>query len=200
MNNVYLLANSFDRFHSDLGGCNEPSKICQGCGYPIIDKSAHGCFFWDKKFGFSARSIKVGNDVFWAEFSMLATSLGVDILQSLKLPISVGDAKCLSGIDAFNRYKIEAEDIAIPLSSITPSRSIDIASTTLRICELCGKFADHAWRINGLSISREALKQGELFMLNQNRGIQIFATERIKKRIDESGIKGIGFYKAGSIL
>ena len=200
MNNVYLLANSFDRFHSELGGCNEPSKICQGCGYPIIDTSAPGCFIWDQKFGFSTRSIKEGNSVFWAEFSMLATSFGVDVLQSLKLPISVEDARCLIGIDAFKRYKIEAEDIAIPLFSIMPIRSIDIASTTLRICESCGKFADHALRINGLSISREALKQGELFMLNQNRGTQIFATEEIKKCIDESGIKGIGFYKAGSIL
>ncbi len=200
MNNVYLLANSFDRFHSELGGCNEPSKICHGCGYPIIDTSAPACFFWDKKFGFSTRSIKEGNAVFWADFSMLATSFGVDILQSLKLPVSVEDAKCLSGIDALKRYEIEAEDIAIPLFSITPSCSVDIASTTLRICESCGKFADHALRINGLSISRDALKQGELFMLNQNRGTQIFATEEIKKCIDESGIKGIGFYKAGSIL
>jgi hypothetical protein len=200
MNNVYLLANSFDRFHSELGGCNKPSKICEGCGYPIIDTSAPSCFFWDKKFGFSTRSIKEGNAVFWAEFSMLATSFGVDILQSLKLPISVKDAKCLSGIDAFKRYEIEAEDIAIPLFSIKPSCSVDIASTNLRICESCGKFADHAWRINGLNISREALQQGELFMLNQNRGSQVFATEEIKKCIDESGIKGIGFYKAGRIL
>jgi hypothetical protein len=200
MNSIYLLANSFDRFHSELGICSKASKTCKECGYPIFNATESVSFYWDKMFGDVGRSIREEHEVFWAEFSMLVTSRCAGILDSLRLPITIENGICLSQVEAQKRFEIESENITLPLFWIKPYLLINLKPEKFRICALCDGFADSAWKINGLNVPGEALSQHGLFGLKQNRGHQIFVTEETKRRLLESRIRGFGFFKAGTVV
>lgn len=200
MSSIYLLANSFDRFHSELGIYSKASKPCKDCGYPIFNATESLSFFWDKRFGDVEISMREEHEVFWAEFSMLVTSRCADILRSLRIPITIENATCLSQVEALKRLEIESENINLPLFWVKPNLLIKLNPEKFGICTLCDGFAGSAWKINGLNVPSEVLSQHGLFGVKHNRGHQIFVTEETKRRLLESQIRGFGFYKAGAII
>lgn len=200
MTNVYLMANPFNRFHSELAVCHTPSTVCTKCNYPVrCDESQLTCF-WDIVYGARERALAAEHSVYWGEFSMATTLKTAEVLESLKLPFVVREMKRPTAKEIRNRYNIETDDFQLMLRWVKPSCSIDLVANDLLICDECGKIADAAWKLTGLKVLRHVAEPLGVFTVNQNRGVPPFATEEAKMKIEASSIRGIKFYKAGRLV
>jgi hypothetical protein len=200
MNNIYLIANSFSRFYSELcaGRRGDSSSLCSRCGYPM-DRDDKPVFFWDKYFCDASRSIDEGHDIYWAEFSMLATQHGADLLASTGLPLTFTPAKFFTQ-EELRSSELETLDIHMPLTLVEPTHYIDMINDTLKTCEVCGKIEDAVWKLNGLFVHRVDTELFDVFRFKQNRGSPTFVTEQGKSKLGKLQLRGLAFYKAGTVV
>src|SRR5690606_22900655 len=122
----------------------------------------------------------------------------VQTFEALMLPLAIHPARCVADIDVSSRYGIETDDYGRPpLQWMNATYSIDVDAKHLAVCGECGKFADKAWQLNNLKVSRKDAESLGVFKLTQNRGQPTFVTEATKVLLENLGVRGIGFYNAG---
>ena len=200
MTRFYLMANKFQRFHSELALCHQPTVVCTACRYPVRRDEIGLEFFWDATYGMAERAINAGHTVFWGELSMAATHETAEILGSQFSQVVTSMAKCISAREIRNRHDLNASDFELPLLWISSKCCVDLVATDVRLCDECGKVADSAWKLTGLKVHRGCVQKFGVFMINQNRGQPLFATEEAKMRIEATDIRGIKFYSAGNLV
>jgi hypothetical protein len=202
MSRLYLIANSYGRFHSELGIAGEgfSSPSCEACAYPVTSPPAILKYFWDTGFGSPDRAIRNQHDIFWCEFAILASAATVDRALSADVSIEAVPADCVASDEAASRYGIRKHHYDLPLMWLRPLIKIDVAGTRYPICRKCGKFGDEAWRVTRLEVRRRDLPRHGVFQITQNRGFPSFVTEEGRNAIVQTGLRGVSFYPAGRVI
>jgi hypothetical protein len=88
--------------------------------------------FCGKDFCDASRSIAEEHDIYWAEFSMLATQHGADLLASTGLPLSFTTANFFTQ-EELRSSELETLDIHMPLTLVEPTCCIDMKEALRRL-------------------------------------------------------------------
>jgi hypothetical protein len=153
-------------------------------------------YFWDFEFGAPQASVDAGHHCYWGDTLLMVNRQGRAILESLGLPIDFYPTElCEGGIP--DGLVPDTREFFWALSQC--SAVADSVASKNEVCVECGAFTTRRRATARLRIPESDVPAAGVFMVRQNgsRG-PTFVTERTKELLCDSGLKGLGFYSAGS--
>ncbi len=199
---IYLLGHTVHRLKSDFASVTAGSPRCDLCDISIGEHSPPLRFYWDFEFGVPQRAFDDNHDFYWGSFQLIVTDRGRQRVEQARLNLAFVD------IELVETSLSQDELVVTPCASqptglhwARPVQSVAaVANESNRICSKCNKFIDTPRQLTRLIVRHDSVTHDELFSIRQNRGEPMFATETLKNRLSEMGLRGIGFYPAGRLV